>query len=68
MVRKTKELVKVNGILHKPNPEPGKMLKYGNVKSVLKFYDDDISRCVPGKRDFASVKEQRRSVHRQKRN
>jgi hypothetical protein len=67
MVRKAKELVKAKGILSSPNPKPGNMLKDDLVKLVPEFYDDDeISRCMPGKTDFASVKEQGKRVHKQK--
>jgi hypothetical protein len=27
------------------------------VKFVPEFYDDEITRCMPGKKDFASIKE-----------
>jgi hypothetical protein len=51
MVRKVKELVKAKGILSTPNPKSGMMLKDDTVKLVC-------SRCMSGKKDFASVKEQ----------
>jgi hypothetical protein len=51
MLRNAKELVKAKGILHIPNPKLDKMQQYDTVKLVNKFYDDKISRCMPGK-DF----------------
>ena len=68
MARKTKELVKTKGILSTPNPKPGKMLSNDTVKLIHSFYnDDEISRCMPGIKDFITVKEQGKKVQKQKR-
>ena len=68
MVRKAKQLVNTRGILSTPNPKPGKMLSNDTVKLVYNFFEnDEISRCMPGKKDFISVKEDGRKVHKQKR-
>jgi excinuclease UvrABC nuclease subunit len=43
------------------------MLEDDIVKHVCVFYDDDeISRCVSGKKGLSSAKEHRNSVHKQK--
>jgi hypothetical protein len=68
MVRKVKEFVEAKEIPSTPNTIPGKMLKDDSVKLVPEFYnDDEISSCMTGKKDFASVKECRKRLHKQKR-
>ena len=68
MARKSKELVKDKGILSTPNPKPGPSLSLETTDLIIRFYEsDDISRVMPGKKDFVSVKQERRRVHVQKR-
>lgn len=56
MVRKAKKLVKEKGILSTPNLRPGKTIKDDTVTIVKSFYnDDDISRCLPGKKDYKTI-------------
>lgn len=68
MVRKAKKLVKENGILSTPNPKPGKNLSQDTVNSVKDFYNSDqISRNMPGKKDFVSMASQGEKIPVQKR-
>lgn len=69
MVRKAKQLVKEKGIMSTPNPKPGKILEAGTVNLVREFYEsDNVSRIMPGKKDFVSVRQIDGSrVHVQKR-
>ncbi len=53
MARKSKMLVKEHGVLSLPNPKRGPELSSETVHAVSAFYeDDDISRVMPGKKDF----------------
>ena len=57
MVRKARELVKQKGILSTPNLKPGHSLAAETCESVCRFYEsDEISRLMPGKKDFVSVR------------
>lgn len=57
MARKVKALVKENGILATPNSKPGKVLSNSVTQQIIQFYNsDDVSRLMPGKKDFVSVK------------
>ena len=68
MVRKAKELVKNQGILPNPNPKHGCCLPLITVNLVKDFYElDDVSRIMPGKKDFVSVRQGDKRVHVQKR-
>lgn len=69
MARKTKVLVKEKGIMSCPEPKVGKMLEQPVVDKVINFYNsDEISRIMPGKKDFVSVKiDVKSSTHVQKR-
>ena len=68
MARKSKELVKEKGILSMPDPKPGPSLPSETIDLVHSFYQsDDISRPMPGKRDFVSVKQGEKRTHVQKR-
>ena len=68
MARKSKELVKEKGVLPLPGPKPGPSLLPETVDIVHAFYEsDDISRVMPGKKDFVSVKKESKRVHVQKR-
>lgn len=58
MARKAKHLVKEKGVMSSPNPRPGKPLSDQVVLDVKSFYqEDDISRAMPGAKDFVSVKQ-----------
>lgn len=54
MIRKTKELVAINGILCETTKKIGsKTLSEDTVKKVIEFYNSDvITRDTPGKRDY----------------
>ena len=68
MARKSKDLVKKKGVLSLPGPKPGPSLLPETVDIVHAFYEhDDISRVMPGKKDFVSVKQEGKRVHVQKR-
>ena len=68
MVRKAKDLVKRKGILSSPNPKPGHVLATETADHVRSFYEcDEVSRMLPGKKDFVSVKQEGKRVHIQKR-
>ena len=56
------------GILSNPNPKHGYGLPLTTVNLVKDFYEfDDISRIMPGKKDFVSVRQGDQRVHVQKR-
>lgn len=68
MVRKAKDLVKKRGILSSPNLKPGHVLATETADQVRSFYEcDEVSRMLPGKKDFVSVKREGKRVHVQKR-
>ena len=68
MVRKAKNLVKELGILATPNPKLGNTLNPQTALHIQQFYEsDDISRLMPGRKDFVSVKQGKQRVHIQKR-
>ena len=68
MAQKAKDLVKEKGILTTPNPKLGHPLAPKTADLVCGFYEsDDVSRIMPGKKDFASVKQGEQRVHIQKR-
>ena len=68
MVRKAKELVRQKGILSTPNPKPGHELSEETVNIVQNFFEsEEISRTMPGKKDFISVCQGHQRVHVQKR-
>ena len=68
MARKCKQLVLEKGILSSPDPKPGPSLPSETVEIVTNFYQsDEISRTMPGKKDFISVKQEGTRVHIQKR-
>lgn len=55
--RKAKQLVNQFGILSSPNPRGGRKLPAETENLVQDFYlREDISRIMPGKKDFISVK------------
>ena len=58
MVRTAKNLVKEKGVLSCPNPRPGRTLSENTCNIVSDFYlNDDISRIMPGMKDFVSIKQ-----------
>jgi len=68
MARKSKELVKEKGILSLPGPKLGHSLLMEIVDLVKSFYNsEDISRIMPGKKDYVSVKVDDKRFHVQKR-
>ena len=68
MARKSKKLVEEKGILSLPDPVRGHSLLQETVDFVRDFYEsDDISRVMPGKKDFVSVKKAGIRHHLQKR-
>lgn len=68
MARKCKQLVKDKGILSTPDPKAGHGIPPKTVKLAIDFYEsDDISRIMPGKKDFMSIRQDGRRVHIQKR-
>ena len=55
---KAKDLVREKGILATPDSKPGHTLAPKTAELVLAFYNsDEVSRIMPGKKDFVSVKE-----------
>ena len=68
MAQKSKKLINEKGVLSLPDPKPGPSLLPETVDIVHAFYEsDDISRVMPGKKDFVSVKKEGKRVHVQKR-
>ena len=68
MARKAKELVKQKGILSTPNPRHGHALAVETNDLVQRFYEsDEVSRIMPGKKDYVSVRQAEKRVHIQKR-
>ena len=68
MARKCKQLVRDKGVLSNPDPVPGPSLPSETVQLVINFYQsDEISRHMPGMKDFVSVKQEGKRVHTQKR-
>lgn len=50
-----------------PDPKPGKSLSLETVDLVRRFYEsDDVSRQMPGKKDFVSVRVHGKRIHVQK--
>ena len=44
------------GILSTPNPKPGRRISEETLLKVKQFYmSDDVSRQMPGKKDFVSI-------------
>jgi hypothetical protein len=56
------------GIMSSPNPKPGKNLNKVTVEDVKSFYNsDEVSRVMPGKRDYISIKVSGVNMHEEKR-
>lgn len=67
-VRIAKHLVAENGILTLPNAKKGKPLESKTEDLVTQFYQrDDMSRLMPGMKDWVSVRIDDKKVHMQKR-
>lgn len=68
MVRTMRLLVQEEGILCKPHPKQGRPLDQKIEKMIIDSYlSEEISRPMPGKRDYKSVKEGGVRVQKQKR-
>lgn len=68
MARQAKELVKAKGVLTMPDLKRGHALAEQTVHLVHSFYQsDEVSRVMPGKKDYVSVRENEGRVHVQKR-
>ena len=69
MARKAKDLVKDQGILSSPNPKHGSSsLSQATISLVQAFYElDEVSRIMPGKKDFVSIRKGDQRAHVQKR-
>jgi hypothetical protein len=65
MIRQAKEFVEAVGILSIQNPKPGTMLKDDNEKIFSQFLDNEISRCMAGKK-ILHLKEHGKIFHKQK--
>lgn len=67
-VRKAWKLCKEQGILPTVTSAQGKPVNEEMVRLVKEFYyEDDVSRVMPGAKDFVSVREGDKSVHKQRR-
>ena len=65
LVKRARDLKNHKGILASPERKKGKMLPNEVVQIVKLFYEDDeVSRLMPGKKDFVSIG---RNIHKQKR-
>ena len=68
MARQAKELVKEKGVLAMPDLKRGHALTEQTVHLVQSFYrSDEVSRVMPGRKDYVSVREGEGRVHVQKR-
>ena len=70
LIRRAKQLVAEKGIMSSPNPKIGSQtLPTHTEEEIKRFYlSDDVSRVMPGKKDFVSVVQvQGKRVHQQKR-
>lgn len=57
MARAAKKLVREKGILSTPNPKPGRTLSDVTAESVKDFYNsDEVSRMMPGKKDYVTIR------------
>ena len=65
--RKVKNLVKEKGVMSCPDPKPGKTLDSETAKKVIDLYEsEEVSRMMPGKKDFISLKVNGKREHVQK--
>jgi hypothetical protein len=67
MIRRAKQLVMDQGIMSSPNSKPGKTLNEVTVEVVRSFYNnDEVSRVLPGKKDYISIKVSGVKIYEQK--
>jgi hypothetical protein len=67
MVQTSKKVVPEKGILSSQTIKPGKVLPSATVEMVKQFYVcDEISRIVPGTKDYIYVISEGKKVHVQK--
>lgn len=67
-MNQARRIAEVNGVLATPNERIGSGLTPEVKNEVLEFYDSDqISRAMPGLRDYVSVKKDGKRQHVQKR-
>ena len=68
LAQQSKKLVEERGILSLPGPSRRPSLSPETFTTVCNFYEsDEISRVMPGKKDFVSVKKEGKREHFQKR-
>ncbi len=68
MAQRVRKLQDEHGILPEVPIKKGKNISENTIKKVLNFfYEDDVSRLMPGSKDYKSVKEGGRRVQKQKR-
>ena len=62
------QLVREKGVLTSPDPKLSHSLPSVTVKQVTDLYEsDEVSRMMPGKKDFVSVRQEGKRIHVQKR-
>ncbi|KAK3912458.1 ARL14 effector protein [Frankliniella fusca] len=67
LVKNTKSLVGTSGVLCNPNKKQGRPIQEEIVSAAIKFYlRQDISRELPGKNNFVTVRENGERVRKQK--
>jgi hypothetical protein len=67
-IRRAKQLVVDQGIMSSPNPKPGKTLNRVTVEVVKSSYNsDEVSRVLPVKKGYVSIKVIGVKIHEQKR-
>ena len=68
MAHKSKQLVREKGVLSSPDPKSGHSLPSATAKQVSDFYEsNEVSRMMPSKKDFVSVRQEGKCIHVQKR-
>jgi hypothetical protein len=68
MIRGVKQFVMDQGIISPPNPKPGNTLNKITVEVVERFCSsDEVSRVMPAKRDYISIKVSGVKMREQKR-
>jgi len=68
MARKAKELVREYGVLSSPNPKPRRTISKEALNKVEEFFNsDEVSRSMPGKKDFVTIRENEQKIQKQKR-
>lgn len=65
--RKAKKLLHEQGIMSSPDPKPGRTVDPGTVALIKEFFqNDEVSRQMPGKKDYVSLQKDGKRVHVQK--